>query len=54
MQILLVEDEVSLAHGIKLNLEFEGYNVDHLNSGKEVVSATESNFYDLIILIVLY
>ena len=26
--ILLVEDEVNLAHGLKLNLELEGYSVD--------------------------
>lgn len=49
-QILLVEDENSLAHGIQLNLEMEGYSVVHLSGGKEVVDTIKKGFFDLLIL----
>ena len=33
-RILLVEDEASLAETIKLNLELEGYKVQHAADGR--------------------
>ncbi len=38
MQILLVEDEESLAQVIQLNLEIEGYQVTHCNNGTDALS----------------
>lgn len=48
--ILLVEDESSLAHGIVLNLEIEGHKVNHFDSGENVVEEVKKGFFDLIIL----
>jgi len=51
--ILLVEDEESLALGLKYNLNEEGYNVHWVNDGKKAIEAVSKTSYDLIILDVM-
>lgn len=42
MRILLVEDDVSLASGIRLALKSERYTVDHLSDGHQALATLES------------
>lgn len=49
-KILLVEDEESLAEGLKYNLFEEGYEVDWAKDGREAIDKLKKNEYDLIIL----
>ncbi len=51
--ILLVEDEESLALGLIYNLSEEGYNVHWVNDGKKAIEAVNKISYDLIILDVM-
>ncbi len=48
-KILLLEDEVDLAHTIKELLENEGYSVDLALKGEEAVDLSYENSYDLYI-----
>jgi two-component system, OmpR family, alkaline phosphatase synthesis response regulator PhoP len=48
--ILLVEDEIHLARGICFNLEEEGYQVNHVESGEEALERILYDRYALIIL----
>jgi two-component system, OmpR family, alkaline phosphatase synthesis response regulator PhoP len=48
--ILLVEDEIHLARGICFNLEEEGYQVNHVESGEEALERMLYDRYSLIIL----
>ncbi len=48
--ILLVEDEESLAVGLEFNLTEEGYKVTLAKDGKQALDLFNSNDYDLIIL----
>ena len=48
--ILLVEDDVNLAQGLILNLESEGYQVVHVDNGKEVLPVFRDGIFDLILL----
>lgn len=50
MRILLVEDDPSLASGIRLALKPEHYTVDHLTDGATAVSALKSEPFDAVIL----
>ncbi|MCS7171716.1 MAG: response regulator transcription factor [Aquificaceae bacterium] len=50
MKILLVEDDVSLAHSLKELLEEEGFKVSVVMDGKRAISKTMSEEFDLIIL----
>ena len=50
INILLVEDEESLAVALEYNLEEEGYKIDWAKDGKEAVNFFDNNEYDLIIL----
>lgn len=53
-KIYLVEDEQNLAEIIKLNLEIEGYQVEHVASGAEAYSfANQIEAFDLVILDVM-
>lgn len=52
-KILLVEDEESLAVGLKYNLTGEGYDVTWAKDGKEALAYFNSNEYDLIVLDVM-
>lgn len=49
-KILLVEDEQTLAVGLKFNLIEEGYLVEWAKDGREAVSIFESGKFDMIIL----
>lgn len=48
--ILMVEDEVNISDFVKLELEYEGYNVCIKNDGKEGLREALKEDYDLIIL----
>lgn len=50
MQILLVEDDRALAEGLTLALKGEGFNTNHVSSGKAALSAIASEPPDLVIL----
>ncbi len=49
-KILVVEDEVSLARFIELELTFEGYNVVVAHDGKDGLNMFEKQKYDLVLL----
>lgn len=53
MRILLVEDEVKLAHAMKRALEIQKYAVDVVNSGKEGLDFAIGEDFNLIILDVM-
>ena len=48
--ILLVEDEENLAHGLEYNLTEEGYKVTLAKDGKEAIKLFDENEFDLIVL----
>ena len=50
MQILLVEDGISLSNALKKILEQNGFSVDAVYDGLSAVNYAENNHYDLIIL----
>ncbi len=49
-KILLVEDEIHLAKGLKFNLEKEGYEVTIADNGESALEFLEQKDFDLIIL----
>jgi len=51
--ILLVEDELHLAQGIRENLEAEGYSVELAGDGKLALEMIRAGHYDLIVLDVM-
>ena len=53
MRILLVEDEVKLAHAIKRALELQKYAVDAVNNGQEGLDLAVGEEFSLIILDVM-
>ncbi|MGI8420537.1 MAG: response regulator transcription factor [Candidatus Levyibacteriota bacterium] len=53
MRILLVEDEIKLAHAIKRALELQKYAVDAVNNGKEGLDFAIGEEFGLIILDVM-
>ncbi len=50
MQILLVEDDLPLAQGIKTSLTNEGFTVNHLTHGEQAVSSLKTELPDIMIL----
>jgi len=52
-RILVVEDEVHLASGIRENLEAEGYRVDVAHDGLEGLERVRAGRYDLLVLDVM-
>jgi len=52
-RILVVEDEAHLAEGIVLNLEAEGYAVEHRADGLEALAAARAGAHDLLLLDVM-
>jgi DNA-binding response OmpR family regulator len=50
MRLLLIEDDIHLANGLKESLRNEGYSVDGVLTGKEGISAISSGDFDLAIL----
>lgn len=53
MTILLVEDEMRIAHFMKKGLEMERYAVDTACDGEAALKLATTNVYDLVILDVL-
>lgn len=49
-RILLVEDEISIAEGLKFNLEKEGYTVAWVTHGHKAIDKYEKERFDLVIL----
>lgn len=52
-RILLAEDEINLAHGIRENLEAEGYGVDVVSDGRVALERIRRYEYGLVILDVM-
>lgn len=52
-KILLVEDELPMLHGLRDNLEMEGYAVEIASTGDAGLSLIQNNTYHLIILDVM-
>lgn len=52
-RILIVEDEEKIAHFVTLELEHEGYQVEHAADGRTAVDLALERDYDLILLDVL-
>ena len=50
INILLVEDEENLAHGLEYNLIEEGYKVSLAKDGREALKLFDENEFDLIVL----
>src|SRR5579871_2894324 len=50
MRVLIVEDDVSLASGLRRILESEGYAADVSQRGGQVIEATGRERFDLVIL----
>ncbi|PLY12391.1 MAG: DNA-binding response regulator [Desulfuromonas sp.] len=48
--ILLVEDEMSIAQGLLFNLEAEGYQVTHAQTGEEALEALAREHFQLVLL----
>lgn len=48
--VLIVEDEENMVSFIKMELEYEGYNVDVANDGRRAVSLALERDYDVILL----
>ncbi len=49
-RILLIEDEQNIAKGIILNLELEGYEVEHADRGDLGIEKYREGSYDLVVL----
>jgi len=52
-KILIVEDEPNMRMGIKDNLEFEGYQVDVADNGRDGLDKIRTNQYNLVLLDVM-
>jgi DNA-binding response OmpR family regulator len=50
MRILLVEDDIQLANGLKESLKHDGYSTDHVSTGQKALSANSVNPYDCVVL----
>ncbi|MDH3998004.1 MAG: response regulator transcription factor [Desulfuromonadales bacterium] len=48
--ILLVEDEVHIAQGLVFNLELEGYQVSHAETGATAMALFAQSHFDLVVL----
>ena len=50
MKILVVEDEVHIAEGLRFNLEAEGYDVGVVHNGEAALENLENEKFDAIVL----
>lgn len=50
MQVLLIEDDPSLAEGLKKSLDREGFTVNHLARGKQAIHAVTTAAPDMVVL----
>lgn len=53
MKILIVEDEVHIAEGLRFNLEAEGYDVGVVHNGEAALETLENEKFDAIVLDVM-
>lgn len=53
MKLLIIEDEILLAHSLKALLEHKGYEVDCAYDGEDGYNLAEEDIYDLLILDVM-
>lgn len=49
-KLLLVEDEAPLANVLMLELKNDGFSVEHVDNGKDAITKTKKNAYDLVLL----
>ena len=52
-RVLIVDDEINLAEGIRENLEFEGYSTDVAHDGEEGLEKLRTESFDLVLLDVM-
>jgi|GEM_PF-1325564 len=50
MRILLVEDDISLANGLRTAFRREGFTTNHVTSGHEALEAIRTDATELVIL----
>ncbi|WP_404416707.1 response regulator [Marinospirillum sp.] len=50
MRLLLIEDDTSLAQGVRTTLKPEGYTVDWLADGRQALFGLENEVFDLVLL----
>jgi DNA-binding response OmpR family regulator len=50
MQILLIEDDITLAEALSLTLKNEGFAVNHLARGKQAIASIKTELPDIVIL----
>ena len=50
MRLLLVEDDVMVASGIKLGLTDAGYAVDWVGSGERALEVTQAEAFDIAVI----
>lgn len=50
MQVLLIEDDPSLAEGLKKSLDREGFTVNHLARGQQAIHAVATALPDMVVL----
>jgi len=50
MRILLVEDDLPLAHGLQISLRHQDFVVDHVSRGKDALNALTFPDHDMVIL----
>ena len=53
MKILIVEDEVHIADGLRFNLEAEGYEAEIVHDGKKALDALRDSSFDAVVLDVM-
>ena len=53
MKILIVEDEVHIADGLRFNLEAEGYEAEIVHDGEEALDALRKSSFDAVVLDVM-
>lgn len=50
LKVLIVEDEVPLAHALKLKLDLEGFKTELAENGQECMTALKRQSFDIILL----
>ena len=53
MRVLLVEDDLTAAHGVSLMLKTAGAVVEHAETGEEAIELTRHYEYDIVLLDVI-
>ena len=50
MQVLLIEDDITIAAALTQTLKNEGFTVNHLTHGKQAVASIKTELPDIVIL----